>query len=274
MNRDRATLVVSVHDVAPGTSEQTRRWVEHLDRLGIRSTLLVVPGPWRGPGLADDPSLAAWLRERTARGDEVAQHGWVHEPPDPGPAWRRAVDRAVCRGCGEFWSLAEGAARTRLQRGRQVLWATGLDPIGFTPPGWLASAASIQALRALGYRYTTSHRGVLDLVTGRTTAAFPLSNRPGSHVERAGAQLLRRAACRAADRGRLVRVALHPDDLASPALERSTVAALAEVLDRGAEAVPYAELVARMATSAGSPLDAPVPDRSRSRRHDGRDEAA
>jgi predicted deacetylase len=249
-----ATLVVSVHDVAPGTADASRAWVDELDRLGIRSTLLVVPGPWRGPGLADDDELAAWLRGRVAAGHEVAQHGWVHAPPDPGPALRRTVDRAVCRGCGEFWSLSEGAARVRLQRGRQVLWAQGLDPTGFTPPGWLASAASIDALRALGYRYTTSHRGVLDLVTGHRLASFPLSNRPGSPTERLGAELLRRAARRGAERGRLVRVALHPDDLDRPGLRRLTVAALAEALDRGAEPLPYAELVARDA--AGRPARA------------------
>jgi hypothetical protein len=243
-------LVVSVHDVASGTAVASRRWVEHLDRLGIRSTLLVVPGPWRGPGLADDPSLAAWLRDRSAAGHEVAQHGWVHAPPDPGPAWRRAVDRAVCRGCGEFWSLEEGAARTRLLRGRQVLWSQGLDPIGFTPPGWLASAASIRALRSAGYRYTTSHRGVLDLVTGARTWSFALSNRPGSPGERAGVQLLRHIAVQGVEKGRVVRVALHPDDLERPGLERATVAALAEVCERGAEAIPYAELVARRAASA------------------------
>lgn len=251
------TLVVSVHDVAPATEAASRRWVDHLDRLGIRSTLLVVPGPWRGPGLAEREDVAAWLRDRAAAGHEVAQHGWVHAPPDPGPLWRRTVDRAVCRGCGEFWSLEEGAARTRLQRGRQVLWSQGLDPVGFTPPGWLASAASLRALRGLGYRYTTSHRGVLDLVTGRRTSSFALSNRPGSAAERAGVEVLRVLTRRAATPGRVVRVALHPDDLDRPGLEDATVAALASAVDAGADAVPYAELVARRAATS-SPTATPA----------------
>lgn len=239
-----ATLVVSVHDVAAGTERASRGWVDDLEALGVRASLLVVPGPWRGPGLADAPGVADWLRRCTAAGHEVAQHGWVHRPPDPGPAWRRLVDRTVCRGAGEFWSLEEGAARVRLQRGRQVLWSLGLDPVGFTPPGWLASAASVRALRLLGYRYTTSHRGMLDLVTGERHRGLALSNRPGGATERLGASLLGRMSAHATDRGRLVRVALHPDDRDRPGLREATLAALAECLERGARAVPYAELVA------------------------------
>jgi hypothetical protein len=86
-------------------------------------------------------------------------------------------------------------------------------------------------------------------VSGRRLTSFPLSNRPGSPTERIGAHLLRHVARRTADRGRLLRIALHPDDLERPGLRRLTVAALAEALDRGAVALPYAELVARTAAA-------------------------
>lgn len=246
----RARLVVSVHDVAASTADASRAWVHDLDQLGVRCTLLVVPGPWRGPALDDEPELCAWLRRRTAGGDEVAQHGWVHEPPDPGPAWRWAVNRAVSRGCGEFWALAEGAARARLVRGRSLLWSQGLDPVGFTPPGWLASAASVRALRSLGYRYTTSHRGVTDLVSGERHEAFALSNRPDSAAERVGSQLVRLGARRATARGGTVRIALHPEDRGSAALREATLATIAGCLEAGATPTTYAELVAQQARAA------------------------
>jgi hypothetical protein len=38
-----AAAIVSVHDVAPSTFEQSRAWVEMLDRHRIRASLLVVP---------------------------------------------------------------------------------------------------------------------------------------------------------------------------------------------------------------------------------------
>jgi predicted deacetylase len=239
-----SALVVSVHDVAVSTAPATLGWMDDLDELGVRASLLVVPGPWRGPGLADDPDLATWLRLQAARGHEVAQHGWVHEPPDPGPAWRRMVNQAVCRGAGEFWSLEEGAARARLLRGRTVLWGAGLDPVGFTPPGWLASPASVRALRSLGYGYTTTHRGVHDLRSGRRLTALALSNRPGSPTERLGCEVVRRAARHAVDRGQVVRIALHPDDRLRPGLREATLATIEACLQGGARSMTYAELVA------------------------------
>ena len=36
-------LVVSVHDVAPATAGQTRRWCADADSLGIPVSLLVIP---------------------------------------------------------------------------------------------------------------------------------------------------------------------------------------------------------------------------------------
>lgn len=238
-------LVVSVHDVAPATAEATRTWVADLDERGVPASLLVVPGPWRGPGLADAPDLAAWLRHRAADGHEVAQHGWVHAPATPGPVWRWAVNRVVSRGCGEFWALDHEQARVRLQRGRTVLWDAGLDPCGFTPPGWLASNESLLALHELGYRYTTSHRGVLDLVHDERWTVPALSNRPGGRGERLGTQVMGRAARRGVARGRGARIALHPDDLDRPGLREATLTAIDACLEAGAEPVPYATLVAR-----------------------------
>jgi hypothetical protein len=249
-------MVVSVHDVAPATAAASRAWIGELAALGVRATLLVVPGPWRGSCLEGDETMAAWLRAAAVDGHEIAQHGWAHAAAGPSPAWREVVNRAVCRGCGEFWSLDESEARTRLQRGRAVLWAHGLDPVGFTPPGWLASAASVRAMRSLGYRYTTSHRGVTDLVSGRRHAAFALSHRPGGAGERLGAELMRRAARRAVEQGRAVRLALHPADLARPGLREATVATISACLAEGATAVPYAEMVARLSASNVAPAAA------------------
>jgi len=162
------------------------------------------------------------------------------------------VNQAVSRGCGEFWSLEEGAARARLLRGRTVLWGEGLDPEGFTPPGWLASAASVRALRAAGYRYTTDHRGVLDLVRGVRIPAFALSNRPGSAAARMGSRLMRQTARRAVARGGVVRIALHPDDRSSSQLIEATLAVVDECLQAGAQPLTYAQLVAQAAVHASS----------------------
>jgi predicted deacetylase len=232
--------VVSIHDVAPATAAETERWCADADRLGIPVSLLVIPGPWRGGALADDPGYAEVLRARAAHGDELVLHGWTHVAGPEGSALRRAVGRAVARGAAEFAALDEDQATERLASARSVLDGLGLPVAGFTPPGWLASPAAERALARAGFRYTTSHFGLRDLGTGRLRRGFALSHRPsGGLGERAGAAVLGTVARRTARRGGLVRIALHPDDLRRPGLRDVTLRAIEAVLAAGGQATTY-----------------------------------
>ncbi|MCO6010770.1 polysaccharide deacetylase family protein [Actinoallomurus purpureus] len=236
-------LVVSVHDVAPATAEHTRRWCADTDALGIPASLLVIPGPWRGASLADEPGYAEVLRGRAVRGDELVMHGWSHQAGPEGSLLRRSVGRMVARGAAEFGALDEVEAADRLMSGRAVLRELGLAARGFTPPGWLASAATNRALRQAGFRYTTSHFGVHDLRTGRLWRGFALSHRPGATGERLGAALVKEWARWRANRGGLVRIALHPDDLDRPGLRDTTLRAIETVLAAGGRAMTYSDVV-------------------------------
>jgi uncharacterized protein len=233
-------LVVSVHDVAPATAAASRAWVDDLASLGVPLSLLVVPGPWQGARtLLDDAETAVWLHQRQAAGDEVVLHGWRHQAVPGGAWWRQAMGHVVARGCAEFAALDEAEAARRIARGRGVLARVGLRPAGFTPPGWLASPAVQAALRAQGFRYTTSHLGVHRLDGADVVRAFALSHRPGGRGERLGCELLARSARRAAARGRPVRIAVHPADRDRPGLVDATLAAVADVLALGVRATTY-----------------------------------
>jgi predicted deacetylase len=240
-------LVVSVHDVAPATAAACRAWVADLDRLGVPTSLLVVPGPWRGPSIRHDPETTAWLHGRVEAGDEVVQHGWLHEGVPGGPGWRRAVGRVVARGCAELVALDEEDAARRLRHGREVLDDLGFTVDGFTPPGWLASPGAQRAVRRLGFRYTTSHFGIHPLPVGPVIRAPALSHRPGGRGERAGARLLTLVSRRAAAAGRGVRIAVHPVDRDRPGLVEVTLDAVAEAIARGAVPQTYRAVVARAA---------------------------
>jgi uncharacterized protein len=236
--------VVSIHDVAPATAEETRGWCEDVDSFGIPTSLLVIPGPWRGSSLADAPEYADVLRARVAQGDDLVLHGWVHQAGPEGSRIRRTVCYAVARGAAEFGALDERQAAERLAAGRAVLGGLGLTVDGFTPPGWLASAAANRALRQAGFRYTTSHFGVHDLGTGRLYRGFALSHRPGGGVtEWLGARMLSGWARSAANRAGLVRIALHPDDRRRPGLRDTTMRAIEAVLAAGGQATTYAGAV-------------------------------
>ena len=240
----RPWMVVSVHDVHPATALASRAWVADLDGLGIPSSLLVVPGPWRGATLLHNRPLTTWLHGRVDRGDEIVQHGWRHEGVVGRKPWRTLVNHVVARGCGEFCDLDEAAAAERLGRGGEVLDRLGFAVQGFTPPGWLASPGTVRALRRLGYRYTTTHFGVHDLDAGVVHRAPTLSHRAGGRSERLGVELLTRGLRRAALAGRPIRIALHPDDRHSQRLVDATLAALRDALEAGAAPTTYGALVA------------------------------
>lgn len=240
-----ASLVVSVHDVSPATADQTARWCADADSLGIPVSLLVIPGPWRGGSIADAPDYADVLRARVAGGDEIVLHGWLHQAGPEGGLVRRTVGRAVARGAAEFAALDAVQARQRLSHADEVMRSVGLSAQGFTPPGWLASPGSVQALSAAGFRYLTTHRGLWHLPERRLHRGFALSNRPvGGVTEWLGAAMMQAGARRSAAHGGVVRLALHPDDLSRPRLRDTTLRAIETALRRGAVAQTYGTLQA------------------------------
>ncbi len=243
-----AQLVVSLHDVAPSTADASRRWLQVVERHGMRATLLVVPGPWRGAALSGDPAFAAWLRDAEARGHEISLHGWVHRVEG---GWSRsprgAYGRVLSRGCAEFWQLDEDAARRRIAAGLATLSSHGLHARGFTPPAWLASDATRRAARDLGLTYTTTQWSVIDLRGGDRVRAFAVSQRPGGTTMPVAAALARALTGRRLRSGRILRLALHPDDLRHPQLRTDVDDVLRAARAHRFESTTYLDLVEREA---------------------------
>lgn len=237
MHTASAALLVSIHDVAPATLPAARRWARFLDERGVVSTILAVPGPWRGPSIAEDRATQNWLWVRQSGGDEIALHGWQHRVDQGTRTVRSTFGRAVARGAEEFWSLDSRQAARRVRRGVDVLREAGLDPVGFTPPGWLISPQARHAVLTCGLRYVADHRGAGS--SQRRLRAPALSHRPNGFGERAGAVALGTIARRRAQAGLPVRIALHPADLDRPELLSTTLHAIDDVLDAGARPMTY-----------------------------------
>jgi predicted deacetylase len=258
--------MVSVHDIAPGTATQTARWLAALDARGIPATLLLVPGPWRGLSLVQDPCLAEKMLEAQDRGHELALHGFYHAATHAsGPLWRRGVAQVVARGDAEFATLSEGEARARINAGLEELADAGIEPVGFHPPGWLVSPGSVHALRSSDLRYYATHLGVHTFAgAGGATAelrlaAPALSHRPGGVGERLGARMMTDGARRFARSGSAVRIALHPDDLSRPGLRDVALRAIDEALKLGARPTTYAAALGLPRSARG-----PLPHEARS----------
>lgn len=239
-------MVVSLHDVAPCTAEDSTAWMRLLEARGVRASVLVVPGPWRGATpLADAPDFAGWLRDLEGDGHEIVQHGWEHVEPSAvatrGPV-AAATGRLIARGCAEFWHLDHAEASRRLAAGRRVLADAGLHVNGFIAPGWLLSPAATSAVRDAGFRYTTTHRAVVDLATNRDIPCAALSQRPGSRLAGAAAALTTRLTAWSIRTGRPLRIAAHPADRRDRRAVRSVLDACDAALAAGYRSTTYADV--------------------------------
>ena len=219
------SVVVSIHDVHATTRDRSLELLGMVRRRGIRATLLVVPGPWRGRSLADDPALIDELSAAAAEGYELALHGWQHQPVKLSTT-RSTRNRVMARGCAEFCDLDLVTARALVARGVEEMERHGWSPVGFTPPGWLASDEAVDALYEAGFAYTTSHLKVTDLWHDREIRIPAICQRPESSLAGVGSWFTRHMLVRHVVQHRPIRLALHPADLDDPRTRDATIATL------------------------------------------------
>lgn len=161
-------IVVSLHDVAPATAELSRRWLDLLETLGVRASLLVIPGRWNGKELFKSPAFVDWLHAAESRGHEIVQHGLLHtRDKNFATASRRSqVGQLLGRGCQEFWELPYEEAFKRLIQGKSIMAKCGFQATGFVAPAWMMSEATLDALRDSGFQYTNNHTHLINTQTG------------------------------------------------------------------------------------------------------------
>jgi predicted deacetylase len=223
MPGERRNLVVSLHDVSPHTWEACRRILDELSKQGITAvSLLVIPDHHHRGHFKDAPEFCEWLRRQVASGREAVIHGYYHERERrAGESLRdRLVTRSYTAGEGEFYDLPHDQAKALVLRAREEFNAADLHPVGFIAPAWLLSAPAEQALRDLDFAYTTRLRGVWDLRRGQVERSQSLcwSARAAWRRQMSlawNAFLFSRLANRP-----LMRVAIHPVDLAHPRIWR------------------------------------------------------
>lgn len=237
-------IVVSVHDVAPSTAESSRRWVEILDSMGVRASLLVVGGPWQGKDLTSSDEFCRWLDAAERRGHEIVQHGWCHSHVKGNAGLvRRLAGNFIARGCQEFWELSYEDASTHLLLGREAMAQSGFRADGFVAPGWMMSPGTVSALKHLGYSWTTTHTRVISLSGGTSMFMPVVSQRPGGFGTGFTASAVRLAGAALTSGGRPYRVALHPNDLADSRARISSISVINRALGAGYETLTYGELL-------------------------------
>jgi len=211
----RRSLAVSVHDVSPLTREASDLMLTDLAAAGVPvASLLVVPDHHRKADIDKDPGFLAWLREKQAAGHEIILHGFFHlREPQEGADWRhKLVTEHYTAGEGEFYDLDYETARERMEDGREMLTAAGLEVAGFIAPAWLLGDEAERAARNLGFAYTTRLGGVLDLRSGEWTASQSLVYSPRSAWRRNVSLAWNAWLAARLRKNPLARLGLHPPD--------------------------------------------------------------
>ncbi len=221
-------LLVTIHDVTPALQPRVEKLWAMCARHGVVPGLLVIPD-WHGVApIEGDPAFLAWVRARAAEGAEIFLHGERHDEVGSPRGWRDAV-RAFGRtnGEGEFQTLDYDAARARIDRGLARLRTAGLAPIGFVPPAWLARAATHEAVRRAGLAVSEDDGAVYVHARQRIIASPVLRWSARGAFRSWGSVTQARMRWRLQRAAPVMRIALHPGDLESAAVERSINDALA-----------------------------------------------
>jgi predicted deacetylase len=214
-------LVVSFHDLHPGSVAECERFLAAARDAGVdRISLLVVPR-WHGStATVHDESFLARLRRWQSEGHEICLHGYVHrvERVTGGP-FARLVGTAYTDREGEFHTLGEAASFARIRRGLDLLAGAGLEVEGFAPPAWLAGTPARRALARSGLSYYTTLTRIVPLggATPIVAPALSLTSRSGSR--RSLSRLWAGSILPLFLTARVVRLAAHPVDLGHPESE-------------------------------------------------------
>lgn len=245
-------IAVALHHIEPATFERCALMRDWLDDHGIdKVTLLVVPAGDLHPFHDRSPELAAWVNDRVARGDAVAQHGFQHRRLRPPSGLRRAAAAAVATGGragvasghAEFLGLDDTEARRAVAAGRRVLKLAGITPRGFVAPAYAYTAGLERAIAPRYDWWASLHRLFTD--HGRRSSYVPAMTISAGGSRTIAGRLASPWGVRASAlmAGPLLRLDLHPADLD----QRGRIAAAEQVLRRAGHRTPvtYDELASR-----------------------------
>jgi predicted deacetylase len=209
-------LCIAVHDVAPATWPRCEVLFEMLRALGTPpTTLLVVPDYHRSGSVEFHLAFVRAIDARTARGDEIALHGYYHI--DDGPAPYSALEwlqrRVLTSSEGEFAALTECEAEIRIDAGLRMFDRLKWNAAGFVAPAWLLGAGARAALARSRIRYTSTHTHLETPADGRRFAAPVISASARNAWRRWTSRQWLRTAHAMNRNTPLLRVALHPADV-------------------------------------------------------------
>lgn len=228
---DGRCLVVALHDVHPGSREAYEALLAELGEWGIgRVVLLVVPRMGGGPPFTKDGAFVEWLRRLASAGHELCCHGYTHRD-EHGPyscPWEWALARLYTDGEGEFYRIPSEAGLRRVAEGLALFRSADLPVCGFVAPAWLLARRVRDGLSEFGVVYTTTLCTVQRLNPFARLWAPALVHSSRSAWRRAVSLVYIRRRLAVARHARILRLAVHPEDLRHGAIRAAVLRHAAE----------------------------------------------
>ena len=226
------TLRASIHDVGPRSESAFDALHARFGVLGVeRPALLVVPDHWGEAPIVAGTPFATRLRGLSDDGHEIFLHGWYHRDASDHSGVAGFKAKHMTAGEGEFLGLDAAEAERRVRAGRALLEdIIGRPVTGFVAPAWLYGAGAHAALKATGMPIAEDHLRVWNPMTGEVLATGPVITWASRTRMRRWSSLAVAAVARVVPLPKVVRVAVHPGDVTSPALLASISATLAAML--------------------------------------------
>jgi uncharacterized protein len=226
-------LVVSIHDVAPVTQTSVEKILVELRQRGVKVwSLLVVPDYHRHGRSLADAAFRSWLEEMNARGHEIVIHGFFHQRARRNNESTRdkILTRFYTADEGEFFDLGYAAALRCMAEARQDFEAHGFRPSGFVAPAWLLGPEANRAVIDAGMTYTTTLRTVRDFAKDQTFVSQSLVYSVRTGWRRCASLAWNRSLFRRLTTNPLLRLSIHPADIAHRAVWRQIGEIVAEAL--------------------------------------------
>ncbi|MGI9377514.1 MAG: DUF2334 domain-containing protein [Tsuneonella suprasediminis] len=217
-------LLVSIHDVGPGFSDQVDRLADRLEGLlgGPRFAMLVVPDHWGVNPLEPNAAYRAKLREWADRGVEMFVHGWFHKDLSQHEGLANFKAKHMTAGEGEFLGLSHDEALRRMRDGKALVEDTiGREAAGFIAPAWLYGDGARAALSEVGFRLAEDHFRVWRPADDAVLAKGPVITWASRSSMRTASSLFFAGLARTGLQPlNTVRIAVHPGDTTKQSILR------------------------------------------------------
>jgi predicted deacetylase len=237
-------LVVSIHDVHPGSLDAAKSQVAFCEFLGVRRfSILVVPDFHMRIPFEVSPALVEWLRSRQELGDEIVLHGLYHynDVSSPSPRvwfWNRFYTTREA----EFLDLDFHAAHFRIRYGRRRLEKIGLHPVGFVAPAWLMNPEVLRAVFDAGLAYTNTVDSIV-ASSGKIIRCRSLCYSARSKWRQVASIGWNSLLWRAKRGHQVVRLSLHPHDLTVGSFRTQISAIITCANSLGFNSTTYRDLI-------------------------------